>query len=132
MISLARRNASRSNLQNTLFIRSPITSIPLEDSTVDCIISNCVINLVPPQDKPGVFAEIARLLKPGGRVAISDILARRELPAAILDDMALYVGCVAGASQVSEYQAWLEGVGLTGIFTLSLGAEKWCGREMRK
>ncbi|KAL2836029.1 UbiE/COQ5 family methyltransferase [Aspergillus pseudodeflectus] len=105
MISLACRNAGHSNLQNTLFIQSPITSIPLEDSTVDCIISNCVINLVPHKDKPA----------PGGRVAISDILARRELPVAILDDMALYVGCIAGASQVTEYQAWLEGVGLTDI-----------------
>ncbi|KAI9036915.1 uncharacterized protein KD926_001159 [Aspergillus affinis] len=123
MISLARRNATRSNLQNTLFIQSPITSIPLEDSTVDCIISNCVINLVPHQDKPVVFAEIARLLKPGGRVAVSDILARRELPAAILDDMALYVGCVAGASQVTEYRAWLEGVGLTDILLLDMKAD---------
>ncbi|CEL00930.1 hypothetical protein ASPCAL00522 [Aspergillus calidoustus] len=123
MISLARRNADRSNLQNTFFIQSPITSIPLEDSTVDCIISNCVINLVPHQDKPAVFAEIARLLKPGGRVAISDILARRELPVAILDDMALYVGCIAGASQVTEYQAWLESVGLTDILFVDAKAD---------
>ncbi|KAL4996650.1 S-adenosyl-L-methionine-dependent methyltransferase [Aspergillus recurvatus] len=123
MISLARRNATLSNLQNTLFIQSPIISIPLEDSTVDCIISNCVVNLVPYQDKPAVFAEIARLLKPGGRVAISDILARRELPAAILGDMALYVGCVAGASQVTEYQTWLEGVGLTDILLVDTKAD---------
>ncbi|KAL2802995.1 S-adenosyl-L-methionine-dependent methyltransferase [Aspergillus granulosus] len=123
MITLARQNATRSNLQNTLFIQCPITSIPLEDSRVDCIISNCVINLVPREDKPAVFAEIARLLKPGGRVAISDILARRELPTAILDDMALYVGCVAGASQPAEYQAWLEAVGLTNILIVDTKAD---------
>ncbi|KAL4805150.1 S-adenosyl-L-methionine-dependent methyltransferase [Aspergillus unguis] len=123
MISLARRNASRSDLENTRFIKSPITSIPLESYTVDCIISNCVINLVPHHDKPAVFSEIARLLKPGGRVAISDILARREMPPAIVDNMALYVGCVAGAAQVTEYQAWMESVGLTDILLVDTKAD---------
>jgi arsenite methyltransferase len=114
MISLARKNAKSAGLTNAEFIQSTITSIPLGDSSVDCIISNCVINLVPKEDKPAVFTEMARLLNPGGRVAISDILARKQLPQDILGDMALYVGCISGASLVPEYQEWLTRAGFTG------------------
>ncbi|KAK9452452.1 arsenite methyltransferase [Dipodascopsis uninucleata] len=90
MIELADNNANSADLPNTLFIEASITSIPLLDSTVDCIISNCVINLVPRNDKPSVFKEIARLLKSGVRVAISDILARKPLPQRVTDNLALY------------------------------------------
>lgn len=114
MITLARRNAKSAGLVNAEFIKSTITSIPLAESSVDCIISNCVVNLVPKEDKPAVFTEMARLLKAGGRVAISDILARKQLPQDILDDMALYVGCVSGASLVPEYEEWLTRAGFTG------------------
>ncbi|KAH1532059.1 hypothetical protein KXW65_005656 [Aspergillus fumigatus] len=115
MINLAKKNAEAAGLSNTRFIEATITSIPLPDASVDCIISNCVINLVPSKDKPTVFQEIARLLKPGGRVAISDILARKELPAKIVNDMALYVGCIAGASQVAEYEEYLKRAGFKNI-----------------
>jgi arsenite methyltransferase len=115
MIELANKNAKSSGLLNTSFIEASITSIPLPDSSVDCIISNCVINLVPKSDKPTVFKEIARILKPGGRVAISDILARKELPGSIVNDMALYVGCVAGASQIAEYEEYLQRAGFEGM-----------------
>ncbi|KAH1272283.1 hypothetical protein KXV81_000862 [Aspergillus fumigatus] len=115
MINLAKKTAEAAGLSNTRFIEATITSIPLPDASVDCIISNCVINLVPSKDKPTVFQEIARLLKPGGRVAISDILARKELPAKIVNDMALYVGCIAGASQVAEYEEYLKRAGFKNI-----------------
>jgi arsenite methyltransferase len=114
MIELANKNAKTSGLSNTLFIHASIKSIPLPNSSVDCIISNCVINLVPREDKPSVFHEIARLLKPGGRIAISDILARKELPENIVNDMALYVGCIAGSSQVAEYEEYLRLAGFKG------------------
>lgn len=116
MIDLATTNAQKANLTNTTFLESRITSIPLLDSTIDCIISNCVINLVPTTDKPSVFREIFRLLKSGGRVAVSDILARKPLPESISGDMALYVGCVAGASLVGEYEGWLSEAGFKGLF----------------
>jgi arsenite methyltransferase len=116
MIDLAKKNAEEAGLSNTQFIEASITSIPLPDASVDCIISNCVINLIPAKDKPTVFQEIARLLKPGGRIAISDILARKELPAKIVNDIALHVGCIAGASQVAEYEEWLERAGFKGAY----------------
>lgn len=118
MINLATKNAKASGLSNTSFIEASITSIPLPDSSVDCMISNCVINLVLAKDKVLVFHEIARLLKPGGRLAVSDILARKELPKRIVDDMAMYVGCIAGASQVMEYEEYLRQAGFQGMFRI--------------
>lgn len=114
MLELARKNAERSGLSNASFIEGQITAIPIPDSTADCIISNCVINLVPSAEKYRVFTEIFRVLKPGGRVAVSDILARKELPDEITHDMALYVGCIAGASQVEEYERYLRDAGFQG------------------
>ncbi|KAI9768898.1 MAG: hypothetical protein M1839_003852 [Geoglossum umbratile] len=117
MLALAHRNAQKSLYSsNVVFVESSITSIPsLSDSRADCIISNCVINLVPHEHKHLVFEEIWRLLKPGGRVAVSDILAMKELSEDIRGNLGLYVGCVAGASQVKEYEGWLSGVGFQDI-----------------
>ncbi|OJJ99141.1 hypothetical protein ASPACDRAFT_52606 [Aspergillus aculeatus ATCC 16872] len=115
MIELAEKNIQKAGLSNARIIEANITAIPLPDASVDCIISNCVINLVPAADKPAVFREIARLLKPGGRVAISDILARKPLPDHVTEDMALYVGCVAGASPVERYEELLGQAGLEGV-----------------
>ena len=120
MIDLANKNAQQANLNNTSFIEARITSIPLHKSSIDCIISNCVINLVPAADKPAIFREIFRLLKSGGRVAVSDILARKPLPENISGDMALYVGCVAGASQVVEYEEFMRAAGFEGLFYVKL------------
>ncbi|KAK3349892.1 S-adenosyl-L-methionine-dependent methyltransferase [Lasiosphaeria hispida] len=112
---LARANKIKSSkgaaADNVTFIKGVITEIPLEANTADCIISNCVINLVPAPEKPLVFKEMHRILKPGGRVAVSDILARKSLPQKLSDDIAMYVGCIAGASQLAEYEGWLRGAG---------------------
>jgi len=116
MIELAEKNAQKAGVSNTKFIEATINSVPLPDSSVDCIISNCVINLIPATDKPAVFKEIARLLKPGGRVAISDILARKPLPDHITKNMALYVGCVAGASEITTYKEYLEQAEFKGTY----------------
>ncbi|RFN50674.1 sam-dependent methyltransferase ubie/coq5 family protein [Fusarium flagelliforme] len=115
MISKANANKILMNLLNVEFIESPITSIPLPDAKADCIISNCVINLVPASEKQLAFNEIFRLLKPGGRVAVSDILARKELPDDIRRDVALYVGCIAGASLVGEYEEFLKNAGFEDV-----------------
>ncbi|KZL87538.1 sam-dependent methyltransferase coq5 family protein [Colletotrichum incanum] len=118
MIDKAMANAERAGCENVKFVESQITSIPLPDEVADCVISNCVINLVPTAEKSSVFHEIYRLLKPGGRVAISDILARKEFTQKIKRNAALYVGCVAGASQVAEYDAFLRDAGFNNVIIL--------------
>ncbi|KAJ6083915.1 UbiE/COQ5 family methyltransferase [Penicillium sp. IBT 16267x] len=118
MLELARQNAKKAGASNASFIEASITSIPLPSSTANCIISNCVVNLVPETEKPLVFQEMYRLLKPGGRVAISDILAKRVLPMDIKNDLSLYVGCIAGASQVCEYEEYLKKAGFQDVVIL--------------
>ncbi|KAK4141780.1 S-adenosyl-L-methionine-dependent methyltransferase [Dichotomopilus funicola] len=124
---LARANRIKSTqpppTSHITFLKAKITSIPLPSDTADCIISNCVINLVPHADKPTVFREMYRLLKPGGRVAMSDILAKKPLPEKLREDMAMYVGCIAGASEVGEYEGWLEGVGFEEVVIVDTGAD---------
>ncbi|KAF7158754.1 hypothetical protein CNMCM5623_003918 [Aspergillus felis] len=124
MLALAHKNVEKAGITNASFVEGFITAIPLEDSTADCIISNCVVNLVPKEQKSLVFREMFRLLKPGGRVAISDILARRKLPPEIANDLALYVGCIAGASQAQEYHAYLEDAGFGGTSTNPLATDR--------
>lgn len=114
MLALARRNASQHSYTNVSFVESDITSTPLADGIADCIISNCVINLVPESKKYLVFKDMSRLLKIGGRIAISDLLALKELPDAIRSNIAAYVGCIAGAAQVSQYEEWLHKAGFSG------------------
>lgn len=113
MIELARRNAVKADLPKGLveFVEAPISRISLPDASIDLVVSNCVINLVPDEDKPRVFKEIYRLLKPGGRVAISDLLALKPMPDHVRKDAALLVGCVAGASLVDEYRRWMVDAG---------------------
>ncbi|KAL8881927.1 MAG: hypothetical protein Q9198_000972 [Flavoplaca austrocitrina] len=115
MLELARRNAQKRGSTNVEFIKAAITSIPLKSNIADCIISNCVINLVPRSRKHLVFTEMFRLLRDGGRVAVSDLLARKELPDKIRQDVAAYVGCIAGAALVSEYEHWLREAGFDDI-----------------
>ena len=101
MLNKARQYATDHGFTQVEFRKGMSESLPIEDGTVDLVISNCVINLSP--DKAQVFAEIARVLKPGGRAAISDIVLLKPLPEAILKDVEAYIGCVAGASMIGEY-----------------------------
>ena len=110
MIERARANAVAGGYTNVEFYQSTIDQIPLPDASVDCVISNCVLNLAP--DKPAVFREIARVLKPGGRVAVSDIALKQALPQAVAESIAAYVGCIAGAILMDEYRAGLLAGGL--------------------
>jgi arsenite methyltransferase len=114
MLELAHRNLEKSKASNVSIVEASITSIPLPSETANCIISNCVINLVPEVDKPKVFHEMFRLLKPGGRVAISDLVAKKELPIDMKQNMALYVGCIAGVSAGSDYEEYLKDAGFQG------------------
>ena len=113
MISKARNNAVKGRYDQVEFRLGEIEHMPVANDTVDVIISNCVINLSP--DKKQVFSEAFRVLKPGGRLAISDVVASTELPDEIRDDLALYSGCMAGALQISELQDILEGHGFEQI-----------------
>lgn len=112
MLARANEIKAKHNKTNVTFVESQITKMPaIESNSVDCIISNCVVNLVPEADKHLVFKEMHRVLKPGGRVAISDILAKKPLPERLRANMALYVGCVSGASLVEQYEQYLKEAG---------------------
>ena len=105
MIERARRNADKGGFTNVEFHLSTIDKLQLADNSVDCVISNCVINLA--ADKQAVFREIARVLKPGGRLAVSDIALKKELPSEVSSDLLAYVGCVAGAILIDDYKRGL-------------------------
>ena len=117
MLAKARRNLAtyrrQSGLDNVEFRLGEIEHLPLPDSSVDVVISNCVLNLSP--DKPQVWKEIARVLKPGGRVAVSDLALVRELPPAIREDVEALVGCIAGAVLLEETRAMMRDAGLSEI-----------------
>ncbi len=113
MLTLARENQRKAGLENVEFLKGEIEHIPLPDNSVDIVISNCVINLS--GDKDQVFRESFRVLKPGGRLAVSDVVVRGETPSEIRRSMELWVGCVAGALQDSEYVEKLSKAGFSGI-----------------
>ena len=113
MLDLARANAARSGVENVEFVKGYLEQIPLEDSTVDVVISNCVINLS--GDKPKVIAEAARVLKPGGRFAVSDVIADPDMDDATKADMRAWTGCIAGALTATEFRTALTAAGLEGI-----------------
>ena len=109
MLALANENKRQAGVENVEFLKGEIEHIPLPDSSVDVIISNCVINLSADKDK--VLAEAFRVLKPGGRLAVSDVVTRGEIPAEIRKNVLLWVGCVAGALEENEYKTKLTAVG---------------------
>jgi SAM-dependent methyltransferase len=113
MLALARENQRKAGLENVEFLKGEIESIPLPDNSVDVIISNCVINLS--GDKDRVLREAFRVLKPGGRFAVSDVVVRGDVPAEIRRNMELWVGCIAGAMEESEYARKLADVGFDQI-----------------
>jgi arsenite methyltransferase len=113
MLALARKNQAEAGVTNVEFLKGEIEAIPLPDASVDVIISNCVINLS--GDKDRVIAEAFRVLKPGGRFAVSDVVVRGSVPEAIRKSVELWVGCVAGALEESEYVEKLERAGFTAV-----------------
>jgi len=125
MLERARRNARRGingqPVSNVAFYQATIDRLPLADNSVDCVISNCVINLA--GDKPAVFREIARVLKPGGRLAISDIALKQPLPPEVAGDLAAYVGCIAGAISLDDYRRGLNAAGFAHVDIRDTGAD---------
>ncbi len=121
MIDRARRNAARQGLHNVEFHLASIDRLPLTDRSVDCVISNCVINLA--TDKRAVFAEIFRVLKPGGRVAISDIALKKPLPDELARDVLAYVGCIAGAIEIKDYERGLREAGFQSVQVVDTGRD---------
>ena len=113
MLALARENQRKAGLENVEFLKGEIENIPLPDNSVDVIISNCVINLS--ADKDRVLREAFRVLKPGGRFAVSDVVTRGDVPAEVRQNMLLWVGCIAGALQEAEYISKLTAAGFEGI-----------------
>jgi len=127
MIELARKNSMTAKgldgkpLENIEFHLATIDRLPLPDASVDCVISNCVLNLVP--DKPTALGEIARVLKPGGRLAVSDIALKQPLPPEIGQDLLAYVGCIAGAILIDDYRRALLEAGLAHVEVIDSGAD---------
>ncbi len=116
MLERAEANAARAGLDNVEFRQGLIEDLPVEDATVDVIISNCVINLAP--DKAPVFAEAFRVLRPGGRLVVSDVVTDAALPAEIRDDLGSWSSCVGGALPQDDYLAAITGAGFTGVEVL--------------
>ena len=113
MLALARENQRKAGVENVEFLRGEIENIPLPDNSVDVVISNCVINLS--ADKRRVLAETFRVLKPGGRFAVSDIVRRRALPEPVMRSVELWAGCVSGALEENEYRSLLAEVGFRDV-----------------
>ena len=116
MLERARKNAASTGHANVDFREGRLEALPVENDSVDAVTSNCVINLVP--DKAAVFAEVARVLKPGGRMVVSDIVLDASLPEAVKADIAAWVGCISGAMRKEEYLGLVEGAGLTQVEVL--------------
>ena len=121
MLARARTGAEKVGATNVEFYQAEIDTLPLPDDSIDCIISNCVINLVP--DKAQVFREMLRVLKPGGRIAINDIALKRTLPPEIKSSMEAYVGCIAGAILIEEYEHQLTNAGFAEVVVSDTGAD---------
>ena len=113
MLALARRNAAEAAVENVVFLKGVIEQVPLPAESVDVIISNCVVNLS--VDKPAVLTEMARVLKTGGRIGISDVVAEDSLSPAERAERGSYVGCIAGALSKAEYEAGLAAAGFENV-----------------
>jgi ubiquinone/menaquinone biosynthesis C-methylase UbiE len=113
MLELARANAAQAGVENVQFVKGYLEEMPLADATVDVVISNCVINLS--GDKPQVIREAARVLRPGGRFAVSDVIADADMDERTRADMAAWTGCIAGALTETEFRDALAAAGLTDV-----------------
>ncbi|CAE6431920.1 unnamed protein product [Rhizoctonia solani] len=123
MLTVAEKNVQARNITNVELIHSSINSLPVPSNTVDCIISNCVLNLVPGEEKQATLREACRILKPGGRLAISDIAEKKPMPEDIKQDATSYVGCVAGAIDTTLYRQFLAEAGFKDILILDTNAD---------
>ena len=121
MVKRAKAAAADGGYRNVEFHLAQIDQLPLPDASVDCVISNCVLNLAP--DKAAVFLEIARVLKPGGRLAVSDIALKGELPEAVASSLAAYVGCISGALRIETYREELLKAGFTSVEIVESGTD---------
>lgn len=121
MLALARRNANHGGFTNVEFHQATIDQLPLASGSVDCVISNCVVNLAP--DKLAVFREMHRVLRPGGRLALSDIALKRPLPPDLAGDVTALVGCIAGAIPMDDYSRGLSAAGFTRIEVVDTNAD---------
>ena len=121
MLTRARANAHKQGFSNVEFRLGTIDALPLPDGSADVVISNCVINLAP--DKHAVFREVFRVLKPGGRVAVSDIALKKPLPPVVGQDLLAYVGCIAGAIPVTEYVEGLTAAGFSAVQVVDTGKD---------
>lgn len=127
MVALARANAAKGGYENVKFHLAEIEAMPLPDSSVDCVISNCVLNLCP--DKDAAFAEVFRVLKPGGRLAISDIALKKALPPEIEKEVAAWTGCIAGAMTIDENRDKLARAGFGEVVVQDAGSDLNAYRE---
>ncbi|OJA10991.1 hypothetical protein AZE42_09147, partial [Rhizopogon vesiculosus] len=126
MISLARKNAFKQGYKppQVIFIQTQLTQpLPVETASVDCILSNCVINLLPEAGKAALLKETYRVLKPGGRLVIDDIIGRKSFPDAIRSDLAAYIGCVSGALELEQYRALMKDAGFTDALFVETGGD---------
>ncbi|QDU83754.1 Ubiquinone/menaquinone biosynthesis C-methyltransferase UbiE [Planctomycetes bacterium Pla163] len=121
MISLARRNAESGGYDNVRFHLAELEAMPLPDASVDCVISNCVLNLCP--DKDAVLREVARILKPGGRLAVSDIALKKPLPPQVEREVAAWTGCIAGAMTIADNESKLHAAGFTDVLVQDAGSD---------
>jgi SAM-dependent methyltransferase len=121
MIDRATANVAKAGVANAEFHLARMEAMPLADASADVVISNCVINLAP--DKPAVFREMFRVLKPGGRVAVSDIALKKPLPDELATSVAAYVGCVAGAVTIAEYERMLREAGFDAVQVVDAGKD---------
>lgn len=121
MLAVAKKNIQSRNLSNVELIHTSVDKLPIASDSVSCIISNCVLNLVPADEKLATIREAYRILKPGGRFAISDIVEKKTMPEEIKQDVVSYVGCVSGALDAATYRQYLAGAGFQGeLFLASL------------
>lgn len=127
MVTRARANAKRLGTPNVEFRLGEIEHLPLADASVDVVLSNCVVNLSP--DKPAVFREVYRVLRPGGRIALSDVVATAPLPPDIAERVAAYTACVAGAAPVDDLREWLGEAGFSEVSVLVVEASRAMIRE---
>jgi|SRR5579884_2987109 len=121
MVELARRNAERVGARNVDIRLATIDRLPLADASADCVLSNCVINLAP--DKSAVFREMYRVLRPGGRATVSDIVLKKPLPPELLRDVMAYVGCIAGAVTAADYESGLRAAGFEAVQVVDTHAD---------